>query len=62
MLESSLITCPYCWESIEIDLDLSGGTATYTEDCQVCCRPILVMLRVADDGEQFTVDVRAENE
>jgi hypothetical protein len=62
MLEEAAITCPYCWETIFIDVDLSGGSAEYTEDCQVCCRPLLVRLRVSDDGERFRVQVQAEND
>lgn len=62
MLESEVVTCPYCWESIELDLDLSGGSAVYTEDCHVCCQPILVRLTVGDDLESFQVDVEAEND
>jgi Cysteine-rich CPXCG len=32
--------CPYCGESYQTLVDLSGGSATYVEDCQVCCQPI----------------------
>lgn len=62
MLEEHAVTCPYCWETIHIDLDLSGGSADYTEDCHVCCRPILVMLRVSEQTGRHRVDVSAENE
>jgi hypothetical protein len=31
-------------------VDTSAGSATYVEDCQVCCQPIEMRLRVADDG------------
>lgn len=62
MLEEKAVTCPYCWETIHIDLDLSGGSAEYTEDCHVCCRPILVILTVSEATGRFRVDVRAENE
>ena len=34
------ILCPYCWESYESQVDLSAGSFTYVEDCQVCCQPI----------------------
>ena len=34
------ILCPYCWESYETQVDLSAGSFTYVEDCQVCCQPI----------------------
>lgn len=33
-------TCPYCWETISILLDLSVTEQEYIEDCEVCCRPI----------------------
>jgi hypothetical protein len=62
VLEEAEVTCPYCWETIALELDLSAGSQTYTEDCSVCCRPIVVHLRVSDDGEGFEVDARAEDE
>jgi len=39
MLEEAVVTCPACWEQIVLELDLSGGSAVYTEDCSVCCGP-----------------------
>lgn len=54
-------TCPYCWETIELPLDLSAGEQTCTEDCPVCCQPLLVRLTVAADG-RYTVDVQREND
>jgi hypothetical protein len=61
MLEDTMSTCPYCWESIPLELDLSAGSQTYTEDCSVCCRPIVISLRV-DDEAGFEVDARSEDE
>jgi hypothetical protein len=54
-------TCPYCWETIALELDLSAGDQTYTEDCPVCCQPLLVRLSVAPDGG-YAVDVAREND
>jgi hypothetical protein len=34
------VQCPYCGEAFETLIDLSAGSATYIEDCQVCCQPI----------------------
>lgn len=34
------ILCPYCWEHYETVIDLSAGSFTCVEDCQVCCQPI----------------------
>ena len=39
-------TCPYCGETISMVLDLSVNGQTYTEDCEVCCRPIEIGYRV----------------
>lgn len=36
------IRCPFCGESLCILLDLSAGSQSYVEDCQVCCQPMLV--------------------
>lgn len=44
------ITCPHCWESIEVTLDLSAGDQTYIEDCSVCCRPMTLSV-IVSDGE-----------
>ncbi len=43
-------TCPHCWETIQLTLDLSVPEQSYVEDCPVCCRPIWVSYR-ARDGE-----------
>lgn len=60
MLPSTVITCPYCGESIEILVDDSAGSQQYVEDCQVCCRPIVVT--VAVDGDGWSVQAATENE
>ena len=44
------IVCPYCWERYETQVDLSGGSFSYVEDCQVCCQPIEMSLAVSDSG------------
>ncbi len=44
------IGCPYCGETLSIVLDLSAGSQSYVEDCQVCCQPMQVSFS-ADDGE-----------
>lgn len=44
------VTCPYCAEDITVRVDLSAGSQSYVEDCQVCCQPILLGVTVADDG------------
>ncbi|KPP98078.1 CPXCG motif-containing cysteine-rich protein [Marinobacter sp. HL-58] len=60
-LDSVLVQCPYCWETLEISVDPSVADQEYVEDCQVCCQPIVVHV-VLDESLTPTVDVRAENE
>jgi hypothetical protein len=55
------IQCPYCWESITILVDCSEDEQEYTEDCQVCCRPIIVSVQVGGDGLP-QVEVRSEDD
>lgn len=45
------VACPYCGEDVEILVDPAGGThQEYVEDCEVCCRPWRVDLRIGADG------------
>ena len=59
VLQNEAITCPYCWETIEITLDLSVPEQAYVEDCSVCCRPILIRYR-ADETGLVDLDAAAE--
>jgi len=43
-------TCPYCWQTISMVLDLSVPDQTYVEDCEVCCQPIEITYTVEDDA------------
>jgi hypothetical protein len=44
------VSCPYCGEAVETTADVSAGPCIYVEDCQICCQPIEMELRVDDDG------------
>jgi transcription elongation factor Elf1 len=52
-------TCPYCWQTVSIILDLSIAEQIYVEDCEVCCNPIQFRYAVADDYE--LVDFAADS-
>ena len=43
--------CPYCCESIGTSVDLTDGSRSYIEDCQVCCQPIALSLQVDARGD-----------
>jgi hypothetical protein len=49
---SELVTvnCPYCGEPFETSADASAGSCKYVEDCQICCQPIEMELRVDENG------------
>ena len=53
--------CPYCGEPIELIIDTSVTQQSYIEDCQVCCRPIIITVNVDSDG-YIDLQVRNENE
>jgi hypothetical protein len=44
------VACPYCGEAFDSQADASAGSCFYVEDCQICCQPIEMELRVDDDG------------
>ena len=54
------IGCPYCGEYIDVLIDCSVAQQTYVEDCHVCCRPILLDVRAAGEGD-ILIEVRQEN-
>jgi transposase-like protein len=54
------ITCPYCWESIELIVDLSVESQRYVEDCHVCCRPIVVEYRT-ENSDLIDISAQMEN-
>ncbi len=60
-IEENAIRCPYCDESITVLVDLSVPQQEYVEDCQVCCRPILLNVSVAGDAG-VSIVARTENE
>lgn len=62
MLEFVQLHCPYCGESFDSSIDLSGGDQDYTEDCAVCCRPISVSVRVNAQDELIGVSTRRDHD
>jgi hypothetical protein len=57
LLQGHDATCPHCWETINLTLDLSIPEQSYIEDCPVCCKPMYVSYTAAD-GEvtEFNVE------
>ncbi len=42
--------CPYCWERISVLVDNTAREQSYIEDCEVCCRPIVLDINLDSDG------------
>lgn len=55
------IDCPYCGEVITLFVDESAGDQDYIEDCQVCCRPIEIAMRIDEEGAAI-VHVRSQDD
>ena len=58
LLQSQTINCPYCGEEIQIVIDCSASDHDYIEDCQVCCRPINLLIKISGDY----IEIQATNE
>ena len=53
------ISCPHCGEAFYLALDVSEGSAEFVVDCELCCRPMTVAVRIVD-GEVVGLDVAEE--
>jgi len=61
LIRTHQCNCPYCGEMIELIVDCSLVAQEYTEDCSVCCRPIVVQMNITDDDD-LLVSLRREDE
>lgn len=60
LLQAVTLDCPYCGGAIDTVLDLSAGGQDYIEDCQVCCRPMVI--HYALDHAGGLAELRAERD
>lgn len=59
-VEEYWLDCPYCGESMSVLVDCSCADQTYTEDCQICCRPMVLSATVNDD--EIVVSAQREDD
>ncbi|NTU53547.1 MAG: CPXCG motif-containing cysteine-rich protein [Chlorobiaceae bacterium] len=52
--QTVLVQCPYCAECFEVLVECSIAHQEYIEDCEVCCRPVTIVVDVAEDGSVST--------
>ena len=50
-LEEVTISCPYCGEAFPTLVEILNEDQQYTEDCYVCCRPIVFKILIAINGD-----------
>ena len=58
-LSKKILPAHFCWELIPILVDPSESQ-TYTEDCSVCCHPILIKTEIF--GEDISILATQEDE
>lgn len=61
LLSNHPLSCPYCGEVIELVVDGSVSEQEYTEDCPVCCRPMMVTVAV-NTAYHASVRLRREDD
>ena len=59
-METQHIHCPYCGQRLEISIDRTVRRQEYIEDCQICCRPIVLTVTLDFDSEAV-VEARSED-
>jgi len=60
-LEIVDVQCPYCGEWVELAVERAMAGETCGEDCPVCCRPMVIEVRI-DDRSVLHVSARREND
>jgi len=59
MSDALTIECPHCGELFSLAFEAAEGSAEFVIDCEVCCRPMSVAVRVVD-GEIEGLEVTAD--
>lgn len=56
----TILQCPYCWQEISLRIDVAYPQQVMTEDCPLCCHPILLDVNMDSDGD-ISIYSRAED-
>jgi len=62
VLNLQTVHCPYCGEAFEANVDASGGSQEYIEDCYVCCRPIVFRIEADSNGNFLSLNTRRDDD
>ncbi|MCT7950442.1 CPXCG motif-containing cysteine-rich protein [Ancylothrix sp. C2] len=62
MDSSAEFFCAFCGEVNYTVVDFGGGfSQSYVEDCQVCCQPNVLYVRVDEDTLEIEIDSEPES-
>jgi transcription elongation factor Elf1 len=50
LVREHYFTCPHCGEQISFLVDLTVDKQNYIEDCEICCNPIKVDLKIEENN------------
>lgn len=59
MEQEGEVFCPYCGQSSTLVIDTNVISQRFTTDCEVCCRPFVVVAE-CEDGEILSLDAIGE--
>jgi len=55
-IDRAYVSCPYCGEDSEIEIDESGGNRQeFVHDCPVCCQPWEVSVTRDSEGDWLVI-------
>lgn len=58
MDDTAELTCPYCFEQVEVYVD-PQSEGQLIRDCDVCCRPWVMQVSRSANGELFVQVTRS---
>ncbi|MDQ2070198.1 CPXCG motif-containing cysteine-rich protein [Natronospira bacteriovora] len=44
------VTCPWCFEAVELYVEDDAEAGEWVEDCPVCCHPMALIASVDEQG------------
>ncbi|MBU6400532.1 MAG: CPXCG motif-containing cysteine-rich protein [Verrucomicrobia bacterium] len=58
MQVSESVQCPFCGQEFDLVIDTSVANQRFTTDCEICCRPLEVLVE-CEPGEVISLVAQA---